>query len=387
MSKSTQPENLWTAANVVTIIRICLVPVLLVIMLSPWPDWFPTTPGLEAARPWVATVLFIILAATDSLDGYLARSRNEVTTFGKFMDPLADKLLVCSTLIALVEMAILPAWVVLIIISRDFIISGVRLVAASRGEVIAASWYGKFKTVFQMIAIVMFMIKGSLAYLFGSGFATVFLWLSWIVMAVALVLTIVSMIDYLYNARFLLGFANEDAVTMGEDTQSSTEMLDTECRQLAARVVAEYGSRNMTCSTCESLTGGLISGYITGISGSSAVLAGGLTTYMTRTKAELAGVSRERLDETGPVDGVVAAQMAEGTRRECTADVGVAVTGIAGPTGAEPGKPVGTVWFGIAGPEGTNTECLRFEGGREEVRLRTVRHALELLLDALPAGN
>ena len=240
MIKPTKAETLWTAANVVTIVRICLVPVLLFIMLSPWPDWFPTTPGLEAVRPWVATALFIILAATDSLDGYLARSRNEVTTFGKFMDPLADKLLVCSTLIALVEMDILPAWVVLIIISRDFIISGVRLVAASRGEVIAASWYGKFKTVFQMIAIVMFMIKGSLAYLFGAGFATVFLWLSWIVMVVALVLTIVSMIDYLYNARFLLGFAKDDEVAVGEDARSSAEKLDAECRELAGRVVAEY---------------------------------------------------------------------------------------------------------------------------------------------------
>ncbi|MBR3258476.1 MAG: CinA family protein, partial [Eggerthellaceae bacterium] len=168
---------------------------------------------------------------------------------------------------------------------------------------------------------------------------------------------------------------------------SSAEKLDAECRELAGRVVAEYGARGMTYPTCESLTGGLISGYITGISGSSAVLAGGLTTYMARTKAELAGVSRERLAETGPVDGVVAGQMAEGTRRECTADVGVAVTGIAGPTGAEPGKPVGTVWFGIANADGTKTECLRFEGGREEVRLQTVRHALELLLDTLPAVN
>ena len=392
MSKPVQSENLWTAANVVTIIRILFVPVLLVIMLSPWPEWFPTTPGLEAVRPWVATALFIILAATDSLDGYLARSRNEVTSFGKFMDPLADKLLVCSTLIALVELSILPAWVVLIIISRDFIISGIRLVAASKGEVIAASWYGKVKTVFQMIAIVMFMIMGSLGHLFGPGFQKVFLVLSWVVMGIALVLTIVSLVDYFYHARYLLGFSKPEvdaaAAPVKADSEAArsalnAEKLDARCRELAAHVVSEYSTRGMTCSTCESLTGGLISGYITGVSGSSSVLAGGLTTYMTRIKASLAGVSEERLAETGPVDEVVVREMAEGTRRECGVNVGVAVTGIAGPTGDEPGKPVGTVWFGLASAKGSKTERRQFEGGREEVRLQTVAHALELLLSEI----
>ena len=115
-----------------------------------------------------------MISCTDWLDGYLARSRNEVTAFGKFMDPLADKILVTAALLALIELGTLPSWVVLIIVAREFIVSGVRMVAANEGVVIAASYQGKFKTVFQMIAIVMFTVKdshmvGSAGQAFGDG--------------------------------------------------------------------------------------------------------------------------------------------------------------------------------------------------------------------------
>ena len=119
-------EKLWTPANVVTLVRICCVPVFVVAIISPWPAWFPQWSDAETWKPWIAAGIFVLLAATDGLDGYLARSRNEVTNFGKFMDPLADKILVAAALLALVELSVLPSWVALVILTREFIVSGIR---------------------------------------------------------------------------------------------------------------------------------------------------------------------------------------------------------------------------------------------------------------------
>ena len=155
-------EKLWTPANIVTVLRICGVPVFIIVILADWPEMVTEPPFFEALKPWIAAIVFGILAATDSVDGYLARSRNEVTTFGKFIDPIADKILTASALIALVELQVLPSWVVIVILCREFIVSGMRMIAASQGTVIAASWYGKAKTVFQIIAILLFILKDSL---------------------------------------------------------------------------------------------------------------------------------------------------------------------------------------------------------------------------------
>ena len=158
---SEMSDNQMTAANRVTLTRIILIPVFLLVLLTDWPKLFPGAPMLAELRPWIAAIVFIVLAATDSVDGYLARSRNEVTTFGKFLDPLADKLLVTAALLALVELQVLPAWIAFIILAREFIVSGLRMVASAEGLVIAASWYGKIKTVTQIVAIVMFLVKDS----------------------------------------------------------------------------------------------------------------------------------------------------------------------------------------------------------------------------------
>ncbi len=183
-------------ANRVTLLRMVFIPVFVVSMLAGMPYWGPV----------LAAALFTLLAATDAVDGYLARSRNEVTTFGKFLDPLADKLLVTAALVALVELGELPSWIALIIISREFIVSGLRMVAVAEGKVIAASAYGKAKTVFQVIAIVGFIVKdsGPLLRLLGDVGAVWFGWLAWALMGVAVVLTIVSMFDYFYHARDVL---------------------------------------------------------------------------------------------------------------------------------------------------------------------------------------
>ena len=142
--------------------------------------------GANQNMRYVAAALFIIASLTDMLDGKIARKYNLVTNFGKFMDPLADKLLVCSALICMIELRELPAWMVIIIISREFIISGFRLVASDNGVVIAASYWGKFKTTFQMIAVVLLIFNIPAL----STLTTIIVW-------IALALTVISLVDYI----------------------------------------------------------------------------------------------------------------------------------------------------------------------------------------------
>ena len=181
-------------ANWITIIRMTFIPVFLVLLLgrfgepATWADW----------RPWLAAAVFTVLAATDAVDGYVARSRNEVTTFGKFIDPLADKLLVTAALVGLVQLGSLPGWVAIVIIGRELIVSGLRMVAVAEGVVIAASPWGKVKTVFQIIALVAFIIKGAPIFEPWSRVADT---TSWLVMIIALGLTALSAIQYFYHAR------------------------------------------------------------------------------------------------------------------------------------------------------------------------------------------
>ena len=151
---------------------------------------FMLLPIAGAADKWIALTLFIVASLTDMLDGHIARKYNLITNFGKFMDPLADKLLVCSALICLVELGRIPSWIVIIIIAREFIISGFRLIASDNGVVIAASYWGKFKTTFQMIMICLMIANLESLRL-----------LTEIVMWVALILTVVSLMDYLIKNR------------------------------------------------------------------------------------------------------------------------------------------------------------------------------------------
>ena len=139
---------------------------------------------------WISLGIFIIAAASDAVDGHLARKHNLVTNFGKFMDPLADKLLVCAALIALVEMGRIPSWVVIIIISREFIISVFRLIASDNNVVIAASYWGKFKTTFQMIMVCLMIADIQKIQLLTD-----------IVMWIALALTVISLVDYLVKNK------------------------------------------------------------------------------------------------------------------------------------------------------------------------------------------
>lgn len=170
--------------NKLTILRMIMIPFFLVFMYIDT-GW----------AKWVALGIFIAAALTDTLDGQIARKYNLVTNFGKFMDPLADKLLVCSAMIALVEMARIPAWIVIIIIAREFIISGFRLIAAEKGTVIAAGMWGKVKTVVQMVMVCFLIadIGGDIIHIVEQ-----------VLIYAALALTIISLIDYLLSNRGVL---------------------------------------------------------------------------------------------------------------------------------------------------------------------------------------
>ena len=163
--------------NKLTVLRVILIPFFVAALLY--------DNGSSQTMRIVANVIFIVASLTDLFDGKIARKYNLVTNFGKFMDPLADKLLVCSALICLIQLGQLPAWVVIIIISREFIISGFRLVAADNGIVIAASYWGKFKTTFQMIAVILMIFN-------IPALATV----TMIMLVIAVVLTGISLVDY-----------------------------------------------------------------------------------------------------------------------------------------------------------------------------------------------
>ncbi len=378
----TSARRLWTPANVVTLVRICLVPVFVAALVSPWPQWFGLPQVADDAKSLVAAGIFILISCTDWLDGYLARSRGEVTDFGKFMDPLADKILVCAALLALIELGALPSWVVLVILTREFIVSGVRMVAANEGVVIAASWYGKAKTVFQMVAIVLFCVKDS--HMAGSVHAALSDWmwtLSWLVMLVALVLTVVSMLDYIAKARRLLGLGRGGRAGEGD----VADVADEELSRLAAAVLDAARAAGRTLGTAESLTGGLAAAALTAVPGSSETVRGGVVSYASEVKSGLLDVDPSVIASKGAVSRETALAMAKGARERLGCDVAVSMTGIAGPGGAEPGKPVGTVWLACCDERGGRAEHRLFSGTREQVRRQTVRAALELALDALEA--
>lgn len=383
--QNKRSTTLWTPANIVTLVRILLVPVFFVAFVSPWPDWFPDWSEAELLKPWLAALLFVVLACTDALDGYLARSRGEVTNFGKFMDPLADKILVAAALLALCELQILPAWVALVILTREFIVSGLRMLAASEGVVVAASWYGKAKTVFQIIAIVMFIIKDSHPFISDPTVETTFYIISWIFMIIALVLTVVSMLDYLAKCRGILRFSYTDE--QGDPQSKNDEQMKTDERieTLAQRVIALATDKKALLATAESCTGGLIAGALTSVPHSSVVVQGGIISYSNEVKRCELGVSGSDLESHGAVSEPVALQMAQGARMKLSTTLAVSVTGVAGPGGGSEDKPVGTVWFGIASPAGTKAEVRHFTGDRSAVRAQTVSHALELLESALHA--
>ena len=165
------------------------------VILIPFFVFFLLVLNMTGINHYIAAAIFIVASLTDLLDGKIARKYNLVTNFGKFMDPLADKLLVCSAMICLIQTGQLAAWIVVIIIAREFIISGFRLIASDNGVVIAASYWGKFKTTFQMLMVIVLILNVQMPF---------FQILGKILTYAALILTVVSLIDYIVKNKDVL---------------------------------------------------------------------------------------------------------------------------------------------------------------------------------------
>lgn len=180
-------------ANRITIFRILLIPVFMAFLLGrlPWGDW-------------LAVGVFTIAAASDSVDGYLARKHNQVTVFGQFFDPLADKLLISAALVALVDLNELSAWIVMVILTREFVVSGLRFMAIVKGVVVPASKLGKAKTITQVLAIIAWILKPNV----------IPEWLAVILMAAAVIVTVVSGFDYYFKIRPALEGPEKDGVSI-----------------------------------------------------------------------------------------------------------------------------------------------------------------------------
>ena len=172
--------------NKLTLFRVILIPFFVFFLLAPY---------FEGYGNYIAVAIFIVASLTDMLDGKIARKYNLVTNFGKFMDPLADKLLVCSAMICLISTGQLAAWIVIIIIAREFIISGFRLIASDNGIVIAASYWGKFKTTFQMLMVIDLILSASIPVLKIPGVVLTY---------IALALTVISLLDYIIKNKDVL---------------------------------------------------------------------------------------------------------------------------------------------------------------------------------------
>ena len=374
----------WTPANIVTVIRILFIPVFVIALLMPWEQClFGTDPMGLTVRAVVSLVVFGLICLTDTLDGYLARSRNEVTVFGKFIDPIADKILVVAALLCLVELGLLSSWVPIVIVAREMLVSGLRMLVASAGVVVSASILGKIKTATTMVAICLFILMVSPV----VAALTWFYVLAWALMLAAVFFTIASMVDYFAKAWPLL--AATPARVEGEEKVEKTSndlafawgTVEGD-HPLAREVLASLAEKGLSVCTAESCTGGLVCGALTSQPGSSSVVHGGAVTYTVDEKVRALGLDPNQVEHDGVVSEETARAMALGAKNRLGTDYALSTTGVAGPGGATPQAPLGCVCLGLACPDGTVTSqrCI-FEGSRAQVRAQAVDKALEMLME------
>lgn len=339
--------------NALTVSRLVAIPVLMGLILSRFPY-----------HDQIAALVFIVFSLTDTLDGELARRSHTVSDFGKFLDPLADKLFVLSVLIVLVQEALVAAWVVLLIFSRELIITILRSVAASQGRVIAAAPLGKTKTVTQMSAVTLLILQRPYPALVP---------LADVAVAAAVLFTIWSGVDYLWRFRHLLGPLDTSRVRTGPSggapEPSPAELAET------------LRGTGMTVAVAESITGGLIGALITEQAGSSEYFAGGVIAYSNDVKREQLGVPAQLLDTVGAVSREVGEAMAEGARTRLGTSLGVAVTGIAGPAAEGTSKPVGLTYVAVASDGHVSSRKFTFSGDRASIRRQAATEALRMLID------
>ena len=308
----------------------------------------------------VAALVFVAFAFTDLLDGYLARRQDKVSDVGKFLDPLADKLFVIAVLVALVQEGQVAAWVVVVIASRELLITVLRSVGASRQRIISAAASGKAKTWTQIVAVTLLILQRPYPWL-GVPAA--------LALAVAVLLTVWSGFDYLWRYRRLM-YVEE---TSGREPQP--EPLADELGDLLA-------AKHLTIAVAESCTGGLLGSLITQRSGSSSYFLGGVIAYANSVKSDELGVGADLLRSHGAVSREVAAAMAEGVRSRFRSSLGAAITGIAGPRSDDTDKPVGLTYVAVTAGSGTSVSEHNFKGDREAIRRQAAREALRMTIEA-----
>jgi CDP-diacylglycerol--glycerol-3-phosphate 3-phosphatidyltransferase len=349
--------------NWLSLSRVAAIPVLMVLILMSF-----------SYHDQIAAGVFVAASLTDTLDGNLARARRQVTELGKFLDTTADKLFILSVLIVLVQVRALAAWVVVVIFGRELLITVLRSLSASQGHVISATPWGKTKTVSQVVAVLLLILQ--------QPYPALHPWAT-VVVGFAVAFTVVSGVDYLWRFRHvLLRTDPEPRIVVagpGAETPAAGSPVDPRVRDLHERL----GTGGLKLAVAESCTGGMLAAAITDQPGSSAYFTGGVVAYSNEVKQALLGVPAELIRRYGAVSAEVAEAMAEGVRRSLGADIGVAVTGIAGPEADGTGKPVGLTHIWVDGPEGGEGRRFEFAGDRWTNRRAAVTEALQLLLARL----
>jgi nicotinamide-nucleotide amidase len=351
-----------TLPNGLTLSRLASIPVLMAILMVRFPN-----------HDQFAAALFVVFSLTDILDGQIARRRGIVSDFGRFLDPLADKLFVLSVLIVLVQEGLVAAWVVVLIFSRELIITILRSVAAAQGRVISAAPLGKTKTVMQMSAVALVILQRPYP---------VIVPLADLVLGVAVVFTLWSGLDYLWRFRHLIGL-----VDSSDSEASAPAGVDHVAAELARGLGESLRSGRLTVSVAESCTGGLVGSLITGQPGSSAYFVGGVIAYSDQAKRDELGVPATLLMRVGAVSREVAEAMAEGARARFGTSLAASVTGIAGPGSDGSSKPVGLTYVAVASARGTQVHEFRFAGGRASNRREAAAAVLRLLDEEAVAGS
>src|SRR5690242_17131321 len=338
--------------NALTISRLVAIPVLMALLLLRFPG-----------HDQVAAALFIAFSLTDTVDGQLARRSGNVSDLGKFLDPLADKLFVLSVLIVLVQEGLVAAWVVVVIFSRELIITILRSVGAGQGRAIAAAPLGKTKTVMQMSAVTLLILQRPYPLLSP---------LAGLAVAVAVVFTLWSGLDYLWRFRYLIGpFDTSRArVPSGGAPEPS----------LGAELSQVLRGTGLTVAVAESATGGMIGAMITDQPGSSAYFVGGVIAYSDEVKRTELNVSPDLLRSVGAVSREVGEAMAEGARSRFGTSLAVSVTGIAGPDADGTTKPIGLTYIAVASEGRTSSQEFRFTGDRVSNRRQAATEALRMLI-------
>ena len=355
-------------SNALTLSRLAAIPVLMALLIVRFPG-----------HDQLAAAVFIVFSFTDTLDGQLARRRGTVSDFGKFLDPLADKLFVLSVLVVLVQEELVASWVVLLIFSRELIITVLRSVGAGQGRVIGAAPLGKTKTVMQMTAVTLLILQRPYPLLIP---------LADLAVGAAVVFTVWSGLDYVWRFRHLIGPEDTAQLPGGAGPGGGAPDPDEVAGALARELGEVLRRGGLTVSVAESCTGGLLGSLITEQPGSSAYFLGGVIAYADVIKQDLLGVAPELLKRVGAVSREVAEAMAEGVRSRFGSQLAASVTGIAGPDSDGSTKPVGLTYVGVASVRGSKSFEFRFQGDRRSNREQAANQALRLLIaEASEAGG